>query len=181
MEEHGEKSCCAVKPEAAAPKGGSFLQKLALYRPLIVILFMSMAMAAAMAAGGTVPFMHGLMGLFLCFLATLKFFNLTGFADSFARYDVVAQKSRLYALSYPFIELGLGCLFLSGVIPLLTDILTIAVMSVGAVGILRTIRAGVKIECACVGTGIFSLPVGKVTLSENIGMAAMAFADLFMR
>jgi hypothetical protein len=155
----------------------TFVQNLMLYRPLIVMFLFSVVMGFALAAGGRVPFMSGIMGLFFCFLSVLKFFDLRGFAEGFARYDIAAQKSRGYAFAYPFIELGLGCLYLSGTTPLLTNLATIIVMTIGTVGVVKVIRAGIYVQCACAGTG-FSLPVGKVTLLENTAMGVMALINI---
>jgi hypothetical protein len=121
--------------------------------------------------------MNGLMGMFLLQLSALKLFNITGFADGFAKYDVIAARLRVYGLAYPFIELGLGGLYLSGLAPLATNLVTLAVMVVGSIGVVKMIRAGAKVSCVCVGTG-FDLPVGRVTLAENAVMAAMALYNL---
>lgn len=160
------KSCCS-----AAPRTGHGLlirEKLKTYRPLLVILGVSFAAALALP----LPFMPALMGLFLCMLAALQLFDLPGFADTFARYDLLAKRSRAYALAYPFIEIALGCLYLSAAAPHLTGVLTFLVMAAGIPGILRVIKSGSKIQCACAGTA-FALPVGYVTLAENTGMALM--------
>jgi hypothetical protein len=121
--------------------------------------------------------MNGMMGAFLLLLSSLKFFNLTSFAEGFARYDVVARRSRDYALLYPFIELGLGCLYLSGSLPIIVNAATLLVMGVGSIGVVQVIRSRTSIACACVGTG-FNLPVGYVTLAENLAMFAMAAVSL---
>jgi hypothetical protein len=165
------KSCCAAKAEG--PKtavAGVFMEKLATYRPLLVMLLISILGALALPG---VPFMHGVMGFFLAFLSALKLFNLKGFADGFARYDIVAGRVRAYAFAYPFIELGLALLYFSGAAPAVTGLATVAVMLAGVPGILGVIRRGEKVQCACVGSGLFSLPVGCVTLAENIVMGLM--------
>lgn len=162
-------SCCGSRPEKVKNK---YRDKIILYRPLIVIVAVSACAAAAISLQG-IPFMHGLMGMFLLLLAMLKLFDLPAFAVSFARYDVVAARSRAYALLYPFIELGLGALYLSGLFPAFTYIATMAVMAVGSIGVVRVIQQQAEIKCACVGTG-FNLPVGYVTIAENTAMFAMA-------
>lgn len=169
-----EKACCGMK----SPVGKSlFVEKLTLYRPLVVIVSLSVVSGLAMAWEGRVPFMDGIMGIFLLFLAALKLFSLGSFADSFARYDLLAARSRVYALSYPFIELALGGLYLSGMYAVITNILTVLVMCVGMLGIIKVLRSKAVVQCACVGTG-FNLPVGWVTLAENGAMALMAVLNL---
>lgn len=155
----------------------SMEQALKTYRPLIVILAIAVAGALALTSRGA-PFMAGLMGLFLCGLAALQLFDLKGFAEAFLRYDLVAQKWRPYAFAYPFIEITLGCLYLSGIMPGLTGLLTFIVMTAGIPGIWRAIRSGEKVQCACAGTA-FALPVGYVTLTENSAMALMGLLMVF--
>lgn len=127
---------------------------------------------------GRVPFMAGLMGLFLCFLATLQLFNLRGFADLFSQYDLLAGRFKSYGLFYPFIELGLGLLYLSGLWPLFTYVVLLAVLIIGTAGILKTIRAGASIQCGCIGAD-FILPIGWVTVFENTIMMGMAVMNIF--
>ena len=40
----------------------------------------------------------------------IKVIDLNGFADGYSTYDLLAKRSRPYALAYPFIELALGIL-----------------------------------------------------------------------
>jgi hypothetical protein len=151
-----------------APPKPILREKVKLYRPLIVITLISVL-------GGLALSMNGIM----CFLAALKLFDLKGFTSTFRKYDVLAQKSNHYAMSYPFIELGLGLLMLSGILPVLANIAVAGVMLSGIPGILKVIRSGDSILCACVGTA-FALPVGRITLAENATMAAMAIVNILM-
>lgn len=164
-------SCCAVKERKT-----DYRSKITLYKPLIVILGISLVAAAALSLNG-IPAMNGLMGTFLLFLSSLKLFNITAFAETFAKYDFIAKRSRGYALAYPFIELGLGCLYLSGGLPVLTNTIALFVMCVGNIGVAQVIRSKSKVTCACVGSG-FNLPVGLVTLAENMVMAIMSAVNL---
>jgi hypothetical protein len=167
-------SCCGGK---SVQRQKPITETLTLYQPLIVVAAVSAVLAASLALGGAVPPMRGLMGVFLCLLATLKFFNLSGFADSFSNYDVVARRFRLYALSYPLLEMFLGCLYLSGVQLRAANFLTLCLMTLGSVGVVNVIRSGKTVRCACVG-GSFALPVARVTLAENCAMAVMAVMGL---
>ncbi len=166
-------SCCKSK----APANKIVIrEKLKLYRPLIVIGLISLAASFAMSFSG-IPMMNGLMGMFLCFLASLKLFNLEAFAAGFAKYDLLAARSKLYGYLYPLIELALGILYLSGLFPLSTNILMLTVMIISSAGVIKTLRSGANVQCACVGTG-FGLPVGRVTLFENATMGAMALINI---
>ena len=124
--------------------------------------------------------MHYFMGVFLVMFATLKLFHPIQFADGFTMYDIIAQRSRFYAYCYPLIELLLGLAYLAFFLPILTYILTIVVLTVGAVGVVQALQKGLDINCPCMGT-ILDVPLSTVTLTEDIGMALMAFFLLVMR
>lgn len=111
-------------------------------------------------------------GFFLAF-AYFKLLDVRAFADAYAGYDVIAGRWRAYGYAYPFIELLLGAAYLSGFQPTVTNAVTLVVMSVGTVGVVRTLLARRKIRCACLGA-VFNLPMSYVTLAEDALMAAMA-------
>ncbi len=111
-------------------------------------------------------------GFFLVF-SFFKLLDLPAFAGAYQTYDLVAARSRVYALAYPFIELLLGVAYLTHFQPLLTNAVTLVVMLVGTAGVLQTLLAKRRIRCACLGTG-FNLPMSSVTLAEDGLMAAMA-------
>ena len=117
-------------------------------------------------------------GFFLVF-SFFKLLDLTAFADSYQMYDVIAARSRVYALAYPFIELALGVAYVVRFEPVLTNAVTLVVMLVGAYGVLKSLLAGRKIRCACLGA-VLNLPMTYVTLVEDSLMAAMAAAMLAM-
>lgn len=142
------------------------------YQPLIVIVATVFFSAVALRQTGF-SFMHGFMGLFLVTFAMFKFFDLKGFADGFSTYDLLAARWRGYAFAYPFIELGLGLAYLSWWHPAFIYFLTVVVMGVSAFGVVRSIRSGQKIKCACLGT-ILKVPLSTVSVVENLGMGLMA-------
>lgn len=115
---------------------------------------------------------HFMAGFFLVF-SFFKFLNLRGFADAYASYDIVARRFPVWGLIYPFVELGLGIAYLLNVAPWTTNSLTLVVMLVSSIGVIRTLLDKRKIRCACLGT-VLNLPMTKVTLVEDLGMAAMA-------
>lgn len=150
------------------------------YFPLGVFVLIAAVSAFALVQGmhqGFSAWMHFFMGLIFCQFAMLKLFNLSGFADGFQMYDLVGKRFRLYAYLYPFIELGLGVAYLSFSYPILTYFITLTVMGVGAVGVVRALKAGLDVRCACMGTAL-NVPLSTVTLSEDIVMGAMALMML---
>ena len=78
------------------------------YYPLFALVIVALLAATALALspnGGS--WMSFFMGFALCQFALLKLFHIKAFAKAFAMYDILAKKSPVYALAYPFIELGL--------------------------------------------------------------------------
>jgi hypothetical protein len=107
-----------------------------------------------------------------------KLLDLAGFASSYSMYDLLAKKIPAYAFIYPFIELGLGTSYLLGYRPMLTNAITLVVMSFSSIGVILAVANKQKIRCACLGTG-FNLPMTTVTIIEDLLMAAMAAWMLF--
>jgi hypothetical protein len=148
------------------------------YVPLAIIIVFTVLTAAAMQANprymtGPREWMLDAMGIFLVLFAMFKCFDLSGFADGFQMYDLLAQRLRAYALVYPFIELGLGLGYLARVQPALVYGLTLVVMTFGALGVIRALRRKLDVDCACLGT-VLRVPLSTVALAEDVGMAAMA-------
>ena len=99
--------------------------------------------------------------------------DLTGFASSYAMYDVLAKRVPAYGYVYPFIELGLGVWYLLGWQPILVNWVTLIVMAFSSIGVILAVVNKQKIRCACLGAG-FNLPMSTVTIIEDLLMAAMA-------
>ena len=118
-------------------------------------------------------------GFFLVF-SFFKLLDLRGFASTYRGYDLFARRSKAYAWAYPFIELGLGVAYLINLYPVATNLVTLIIMSVGAVGVLRALLDKKAIRCACLGTAL-NLPMTKVTLVEDLTMAAMALVMLILK
>lgn len=124
---------------------------------------------------------HGWMnqfmaGFFLVFSA-FKFLDLSGFADAYASYDVLAKRWRGYGFIYPFLELGLGFAYLMQVIPNIIYVITIVIMGFSSIGVAKAIMQKRKIRCACLGT-VLNLPMTSITLVEDLTMVVMAMMML---
>lgn len=151
--------------------------KLAVYWPLILtVLYLlgGTAIAATVAGNWNAMFaMRVFMGLFFIAFSFFKLLDLAGFAQAYTSYDLVAERSIAYGYVYPFIELALGCAYLLGVWPVITNLVTLIVMLVGTAGVVRAVVKGRDIQCGCLGT-MFNLPMSTVTIVEDVSMAAMA-------
>lgn len=123
--------------------------------------------------------MNHFMGGFFLVFSFFKFLDLRGFADAYRSYDVVARKIPAWGFVYPFAELLLGVAYILNFQPVLTNVVTLVLMLVGSVGVLKTLLDKRAIRCACLGT-VLKLPMTKVTLVEDLGMAAMAAAMLVL-
>lgn len=119
---------------------------------------------------------HFMAGFFLVF-SFFKMLNLSGFAESYRMYDVVAKAIPAWGYAYAFIELLLGVAYLTEFRPLLTNTVTFTVMSVSIVGVLQSVLNKKKIRCACLGA-VFNLPMSTVTIIEDALMIAMSLAML---
>jgi cation transport ATPase len=115
---------------------------------------------------------HFMAGFFLLF-SFFKLLNLKAFAEGYGTYDVVAKAIPAWGFIYPFVELGLGILFLSGLYPLGTNIVTFLVMGISTIGVVQSLLKKTKFQCACLGT-IIKLPLSKVTLFEDLLMVVMS-------
>ncbi len=147
------------------------------YFPLVVILFYLLAAVglAEWATGAFDPMRamrHFMAGFFLVF-SFFKMLDVPSFAVSYSGYDVVARRWLGYGYLYPFLELALGAAYLANFQPLATNIATILIMGVSSIGVLQSVLARRKIQCACLGT-VFNLPMSTVTLVEDFLMLGMA-------
>jgi glutaredoxin len=125
--------------------------------PLISVMFIERFIAAAMIL-----------------LAMLKLQDVDRFATMFLGYDLLARRYVPYAYFYPFAELGAGVLMLAGVLSWLSIPLALFIGSVGAVSVFKAVYIDKRqIKCACVG-GNSRVPLGFVSLTENLMMVAMA-------
>lgn len=148
------------------------------YVPLIALVGVAVLVALAIYNSygpgmNPVRAMHAFMGFFLVVFALLKLFDLPGFADGFQMYDLLAKRSRAYALIYPFLELALGLAYLAFVQPDTVYIATVILLGFGALGVISALRRGLDVNCACMGNTL-KVPLSTVALVEDLGMAGMA-------
>lgn len=124
-------------------------------------------------------FMREFMGFFFVIFGLFKVINLNNFAEAYSTYDVIAKKSKVYAYIYPFIEIFLGIAYLMNLYPKITNIITLVIMLISALGVFIELKKGKQIVCACLGT-VFKIPMTYVTLFEDLLMAFMALLMLFI-
>ena len=152
------------------------------YKPLLLIfLFIASTTSIVSIDNGKIDVMlwmrYFMAGFFIVF-SFFKFLNLTGFAESYAMYDILAKRVKIYGLVYPFIELILGAAYLTGFEPTITYIATICIMGFSSIGVIQSVLDQKKIRCACLGA-VFNLPMSMVTIIENLIMVLMALIMLW--
>jgi copper chaperone CopZ len=155
--------------EAIAPKESLY--------PLFLIVGYIVGTIAivALATGERSPhvLLRYFMGGFFVVFSFFKLLDVRGFADAYRSYDVVARAWPAWEFMYPFVELALGAAYLLNLNPMATNVATLVLMLVGAVGVLKALLDKRAIRCACLGTAL-NLPMTTITLVEDLGMALMA-------
>lgn len=151
------------------------------FLPLIII-FMCIGLATALKLSidnncHLHNAMTSFMGIFFIVFGIFKVINLSAFAQAYAEYDLIAQHSSLYAHTYPFIELALGVLYLTKSYLFVTNIVTVILMSISALGVAQELAKKREIQCACLGL-VFNVPMTYVTLAEDLLMTMMALLML---
>ncbi|HRP63709.1 MAG TPA: cation transporter [Phycisphaerales bacterium] len=149
--------------------------------PLVLIVgyILGVVILIALATGNWAaePMMRHFMAGFFIVFSFFKMLDLPGFVTAYRDYDIPARAFPAWAWAYPFVELGLGIAYLLALAPIATNVITLVVMLVGAIGVLKALLDKKRIRCACLGTAL-NLPMTKVTLIEDLTMAAMAGAML---
>ena len=149
------------------------------YRPVAALFGMTllMALAASTAVYGT-PFTVRAGEWFIAFsmavLALLKLQDVEKFSSMFLNYDLLAKRWVPYSYVYPFAEGLAGILMIAGIAHWLSVPLALFIGTIGAVSVFKAVYIDKRtLKCACVG-GSSNVPLGFVSLTENLMMIAMA-------
>ncbi|MDQ3126092.1 MAG: glutaredoxin [Pseudomonadota bacterium] len=110
----------------------------------------------------------------MCLLAMLKLQDVEKFSTMFLNYDLLARRWVPYGYIYPFAELGAGVLMLAGALTWLSAPVALIIGGIGAVSVFKAVYVDKReLKCACVG-GTSNVPLGFVSLTENLMMVGMA-------
>ncbi|MDF1811231.1 MAG: glutaredoxin [Verrucomicrobiales bacterium] len=149
------------------------------YQPVVAVFATTflMALSATYAMTGGLPvirFLELFIAFSMCVLAVLKLRDLSSFSNMFLSYDMLARRVVRYAYVYPFVEVGAGILMIAG---LLTWVAAPAALFIGMIGGISVFKAVYidkrDLKCACMGGGS-DVPLGFISLTENIMMVLMA-------
>jgi glutaredoxin len=149
------------------------------YRPVIAIFTTTglMALAASTAAFGdplTMQTLKWFIAFSMTVLAMLKLQNIETFSAMFLNYDLLARRWVPYSYIYPFAEALAGLLMIAGVAHWLSIPIALTIGMIGAVSVFKAVYIDKReLKCACVG-GSSNVPLGFVSLTENLLMIAMA-------
>ena len=154
------------------------------YRPVLVLFAVAalMALAASWAAHGallTVAAGEWFIAFSMSILALLKLQDVERFSAMFLNYDLLARRWVPYSYVYPYAELTAGVLMISGALDWLSIPIALFIGGIGAVSVFKAVYIDRReLKCACVG-GNSNVPLGFVSLTENLMMIAMALWMLF--
>lgn len=147
------------------------------YKPLavVVLYLLGVTLTVEFASGMFLweTWMPNFMAGFFLVFSFFKMLDIKSFANAYGMYDLIAMRSKTYALAFPFIELGLGFAYILIPDMALTHLVTAIVMFVSLLGVIKAVTDKRKIQCACLGTG-FNLPMSTVTIIEDGVMLIMA-------
>ncbi len=149
--------------------------KLQQLKPLLLIIFyiVSASILLHYKNWSWDSFMLDFMGLFYIVFSFFKMLDLKGFPESFRMYDPLAKKVPVYGKVYPFVETGLGLMFLMRFEVNIALIITLIVLGITTIGVTKTLLDKKSIRCACLGTAL-KLPMTEATFIENAIMIVMA-------
>lgn len=149
------------------------------YTPVVVLFVMTAltAIAASYAVNGSVLSIRAaewFIGFSMVVLALLKLQNVESFATMFLNYDLLAKRWVPYSYIYPFAEGLAGVLMVAGVLTWLSVPIALFIGTIGAASVFKAVYIDRReLKCACVG-GSSNVPLGFVSLTENLMMIAMA-------
>ena len=155
------------------------------YRPVVVLFTMTAlaALAATFAVTGqllTVRTLQWFIAFSMVVLSLLKLQNIETFATMFLNYDLLARRWVPYSYIYPYAEGLAGVLMISGALRWISVPVALFIGTVGAVSVFKAVYIDRReLKCACVG-GSSNVPLGFISLTENLMMIGMALWMLSM-
>jgi hypothetical protein len=149
------------------------------YRPVIAIFAVAalMALAFSWAAFGSVLTLRAgewFVAISMCLLGVQKLQDVESFSTMFLNYDLLARRYVRYGYIYPFAETLAGILMISGSLLWIAAPVALFIGTIGAISVVKAVYVDKReLKCACVG-GSSNVPLGFVSLTENLMMIAMA-------
>lgn len=149
------------------------------YQPVVALFGMALAVALAVswAAFGSVlkiQTAEWFVAIAMCLLALQKLKDVESFSTMFLNYDLLAKRWVRYAYLYPFGEGLAGLLMAANTLMWISVPIALFIGTVGAASVFKAVYMDKReLKCACVG-GDSNVPLGFVSLTENLMMVGMA-------
>ena len=149
------------------------------YTPVIAVFAVGAALAVALSlfvyeAPFTIRTGEWFIAFSMAMLAMLKLQDVGKFSNMFVGYDLLGRRWVPYSYAYPFLEATAAVLMAGRVLPWLSIPIALVIGTIGAVSVFYAVYIQKRsIKCACVG-GSANVPLGFVSLSENLAMIGMA-------
>ena len=149
------------------------------YRPVVAIFAVTFLMAltttwSSLGSLSVIRVAELFIAFSMCALGIQKLQDLKSYATGFVQYDLLAQRYVPYAYVYAFIEAGGGIFMIAGLFSWVVAPIVLMASGIGAVSIFKAVYIDKReLKCACVG-GNSSVPLGFISLTENLMMVAMA-------
>jgi hypothetical protein len=97
----------------------------------------------------------------------------------FVGYDLIGRRWVPYAYAYPYLEALAAVLMAGHLLPWISIPVAFTIGTIGAISVFYAVYIQKRdIKCACVG-GSGDVPLGFISLSENLAMVAMAVWMLY--
>lgn len=155
------------------------------YQPVIALFAVAALLALAIEFLIGLPVSIGTLlpnfiAVAMVLLALQKLKDVESFSSMFLNYDLLAKRWVPYGYVYPYVELLAGVLMLAHILPVISIPAALFIGGVGAVSVFKAVYIDKReLKCACVG-GDTKVPLGFVSLSENVMMIGMAVWMLAM-
>ena len=152
------------------------------YRPVLYLFAVAALTALALSVGFLGAITWQTLGWFISIsmilLGMQKLRDVESFSTMFLNYDVLARRWVPYAYVYPFAETGAGILMTGMIATWLSAPVALFISTVGAWSVFKAVYLDKReLKCACVG-GNSNVPLGFVSLTENLMMMGMAVVML---
>lgn len=149
------------------------------YRPVLAVFAVALGLALALSQVSfgtmlTIRAAEWFVTFSMAMLAMLKLQDVEQFSSMFVGYDLLARRFVPYGYAYPYLEALAAILMAGRLLPWLSIPIALVIGGIGAISVFYAVYIQKRsIKCACVG-GSGNVPLGFVSLSENLAMVAMA-------
>lgn len=152
------------------------------YKPVVYLFSVAAATALMLSIGFLGAITWQTLGWFISvsmiLLGMQKLRDIESFTTMFLNYDLLARRWVPYAYVYPWVETGAGILMTGMLLTWLAAPAALFVSTIGAISVFKAVYIDKReLKCACLG-GNSNVPLGFVSLTENLMMMGMAIVML---